>query len=377
MTSNSSLSSCQCLPSLRAALSFHLINSPFWVCCLSGLLSLAPPPPIIIIILVQGSAPSSSSETLGIMESSTIPQSIWITVKPFYVPVAKFSASPPSSLLELNCTSPYAGASHGKGWLQALTRHRLATSCEMGQHLVSKCRGGSRPRKRSSPGGCLRPGPGAQTPSTSPTVASARMKCTPQALAVLVAGSSVEPRLIIADSLKSPSSIFSLHNLQSHAASYCFVSSFAKCLAAWKSYHIHCPARVGSLDSPTRFPTLPPPSFPPAIPWESHLFDPLFISASASVTTFPSLPSLTFPLRCLYSLLLPLISLAFLLPPPSDRSASTFLLHRLFSPLVDFSCSFERTAYDLLCLPPKQNFILPLKPKLTFCENPIITLIEN
>lgn len=152
------------------------------------------------------------------------------------------------------------------------------------------------------------------------------MKRTPQAPAVLVAGSSVEPRLVIADSLKSPSSIFSLHNLASHAASYCFVSSFAKRLAAWKSYHIHCPARVGSLDSRTQFPTLPPPSFPPAIPWESHLFDPLLISASASVTTFPSLP-------------LPYLSSAAVSTPSSCRwSLSPFSYPLRLTHLPPLSC---------------------------------------
>lgn len=44
MTSNSSLSSSQCLQSLQATLSFHLHQQPLQVCGLSGLLSLVPYP---------------------------------------------------------------------------------------------------------------------------------------------------------------------------------------------------------------------------------------------------------------------------------------------------------------------------------------------
>lgn len=90
-------------------------------------------------------------------------------------------------------------------------------------------------------------------------------------------------------SLKSPSITFPLYNVASRAASDCIVSSNAKCLATWKSYHVHRPARVGSLDSQTRFPTLSPPSFPPTAPWEAHLFILHVVSVSASVTPFPSL----------------------------------------------------------------------------------------
>lgn len=106
------------------------------------------------------------------------------------------------------------------------------------------------------------------------------------------------------------------------------VFSFAKRIATWKSYHKHCPAEVGSPDLQTSFPAPPAPS-PPQGLTSGILSGSLCLCICDSTPVF-SLPYLFSAAVC--SLLLPLLSLASLLPPPSDRSA--ICLHLLPYPFI-------------------------------------------
>ena len=125
------------------------------------------------------------------------------------------SSAPPHPVHSLHCTL-HLGRFHERlaaGWpLQAQPHLERTTS-------INSVRGVGGGRRRSSPGAVWNPN--SQTPSAALGVASIRVIYTKLAFAVLGTGSSVEPRHVIPDSLKSPSSIFFLHHLALHAVFYC------------------------------------------------------------------------------------------------------------------------------------------------------------